>query len=72
MTVRIADDHVARIATLSTAAVAQPAAMGNYRWTSTWPPNPRGTVQVQSLRRVPPQVSLTVTKRKVTAAVRSA
>ncbi|MFL5928007.1 MAG: hypothetical protein ACJ77E_13855 [Gaiellaceae bacterium] len=66
-------------ATLTVSAIAQPSASGDYRWASIWTPygdgtatpSPAGTVQVQSLRRVRAEVSIALTKRKVTATVRA-
>ena len=65
-------------ATFTSSAITQPTATGDYRWTSLWTPynpgkgtpNPAGSVEVQSLRHIPTQVSLTVTKKKVTATIR--
>jgi hypothetical protein len=65
-------------ATFASSAITQPTATGDYRWTSLWTPyipglgrpNPAGSVEVQALRHIPTQVSLTVTKKKVTTTVR--
>jgi hypothetical protein len=65
-------------ATFTASAITQPTATGDFRWTSLWTPyvptrgvpNPAGSVEVQSLRHIPTQVSLTVTKKKVTATIR--
>lgn len=61
-------------ATFSASAITQPAASGDFRWTSLWTPynpgkgtvNAAGSVETQSLRHIPTQVKLTVTKKKVT------
>src|SRR5262249_49194302 len=51
-------------ATFTSSAITQPAAPGDYRWTSTWTPSTGGaTVQAQSVRRVPTELGLTVTKK---------
>src|SRR4051794_1261101 len=65
-------------ATFTASAITQPTATGDYRWTSLWTPyvpaagrpNAAGSVEVQALRHIPTQVSLTVTKKKVTTTVR--
>ena len=65
-------------ATISSSAIAQPVASGDYRWTSLWTPynpgkgtpNAAGSVEAQSIRHIPTQVKLTVTKKKVTKTVR--
>jgi hypothetical protein len=61
-------------ASFTSSALTQPVATGDYRWTSLWTPynpgkgtpNPAGSVEVQSLRHVPTQVKLNVTKKKLT------
>jgi hypothetical protein len=61
-------------ATFASSAIIQPVASGDYRWTSLWTPynpgkgtaNPAGSVEAQSLRHLPTQVKLTVTKKKLT------
>jgi hypothetical protein len=61
-------------ATFSSSAISQPTSTGDYRWTSVWTPytpgkgtpNAAGTVEVQSIRHVPTQVTLTANRRKVT------
>jgi len=65
-------------ASFTSSAVIQPVASGDYRWTSLWTPynpgrgtvNAAGSVEVQSIRHLPTQVKLTVTKKKVTKTVR--
>lgn len=65
-------------ASFTSSAITQPTATGDYRWTSLWTPynpgkgtpNPAGSVEVQALRHIPTQVSLTVTKKKVTTTIR--
>ena len=65
-------------ASFVSSAVTQPVASGDYRWTSLWTPynpgkgtpNAAGSVEVQSLRHIPTQVKLTVTKKKVTKLVK--
>ena len=60
-------------ATFSSTAITEPAAAGDYRWTSLWTPyvaggttpNQAGSVEVQGLRHVPTAVALKVTKKKV-------
>lgn len=60
-------------ATFSSSAIAEPTAAGQYRWTSVWTPynagkgtpNAAGTVEVQSIRRLPTVVRLNVTKKRV-------
>jgi hypothetical protein len=61
-------------ATFDSSAIAQPTSTGDYRWTSLFTPyvptkgvpNPAGSVEVQSIRHIPTQVKLTVTRKKVT------
>jgi hypothetical protein len=61
-------------ATFSSSAITQPTAPGDSRWTSLWTPynpgvgtaNAAASVEVQSIRHLPTQVKLTVTKKKVT------
>jgi len=65
-------------ASFTSSAIIQPVASGDYRWTSLWTPynpgrgtvNAAGSVEVQSIRHLPTQVKLTVTKKKVTKTVR--
>ena len=65
-------------ASFTSSAITQPVANGDYRWTSLWTPytptkgtpNAAGTVEVQSIRHLPTQVKLTVTKKKVTKVVK--
>jgi hypothetical protein len=60
-------------ATFTSSAFTNPAAAGEYRWTSAWTPytpntgkpNPAGSVEVQSLVRIPTQAALTVRKTRV-------
>jgi hypothetical protein len=60
-------------ATFTASAITQPTAAGDYRWTSlftpytpnTGKPNAAGSVEVQSLRRLPAKLALTVTRRRV-------
>jgi hypothetical protein len=61
-------------ATFAVSAITQPTASGDFRWTSLWTPynpgkgtpNPAGSVETQSIRHIPTQVSVTTTKKKVT------
>jgi len=61
-------------ATFSVSAITQPTASGDFRWTSLWTPynpgkgtaNAAGSVEAQSIRHIPTQVKLDVTKKKVT------
>lgn len=61
-------------ATFAVSAITQPTASGDFRWTSLWTPynpgkgtaNPAGSVETQSIRHIPTQVKLSVTKKKVT------
>jgi hypothetical protein len=61
-------------ATFAVSAITEPAAAGDYRWTSVWTPyapgtgkpNPAGTVETQSLRHHPAAMTLNVTRKKVT------
>jgi hypothetical protein len=61
-------------AAFTSSAISQPVATGDYRWTSLWTPynpgkgtpNQAGSVEAQSIRHIPTQVKLTVTKKKVT------
>lgn len=65
-------------ASFSASAITQPVASGDYRWTSLWTPynpgkgtpNAAGSVEVQSIRHIPTQIKLTVTKKKVTKVVK--
>jgi hypothetical protein len=60
-------------ATFTSSALTPPSSAGEYRWTSAWTPytpntgkpNPAGSVEVQSLVRLPTQVGLTVRKTRV-------
>ncbi len=62
-------------ASFTSSAITQPTSTGDYRWTSLWTPynpgkgtpNAAGSVEVQSIRHIPTQVQLTVTKKNVTA-----
>jgi hypothetical protein len=61
-------------ATFDVSAITEPAAPGDYRWTSTWTPytpgtgkpNVAGTVETQSLRHHPQEVTVNVARKKVT------
>jgi hypothetical protein len=61
-------------ATFSASAITEPAASGDFRWTSAWTPynpgvgtaNVAGSVETQSVQHIPTQVKLNVTKKKVT------
>ena len=61
-------------ATFTDSAITQPSASGDFRWTSLWTPynpgkgtpNAAGSVEAQSVRHIPTQVTLNVTKKKVT------
>jgi hypothetical protein len=61
-------------ATFAVSAITQPTAPGDFRWTSLWTPynpgkgtpNAAGSVEAQSIRHLPTQVKLDVTKKKVT------
>ena len=61
-------------ATFAVSAITQPTASGDFRWTSLWTPynpgkgtpNAAGSVETQSIRHIPTQVKLSVTKKKVT------
>lgn len=65
-------------ASFTSSAITQPVATGDYRWTSLWTPynpgkgtaNAPGTVEAQSIRHIPTQVTLTVNKKKVTTYVK--
>lgn len=65
-------------ASFVSSAITQPVASGDYRWTSLWTPynpgkgtpNAAGSVEVQSIRHIPTQIKLTVTKKKVTKIVK--
>ena len=54
-------------------AITDPVATGDYRWTSLWTPynpgkgtpNAAGTVETQSIRHIPTQVTQTVTKKRL-------
>jgi hypothetical protein len=60
-------------ATFGASALTPPTTAGEYRWRSLWTPytpntgkpNPAGTVEVQSAVRIPTQIRLAVTKKKV-------
>jgi hypothetical protein len=60
-------------ATFSVSAITQPAAAGDFRWTSLWTPynpgkgtaNAAGSVETQAVRHIPTQAKLSVTKKKV-------
>jgi hypothetical protein len=60
-------------ATFTSSAITEPAAKGDYRWTSLWTPynpgkgtpNAAGSVEVQALRHLPVALGLTVTKKRV-------
>jgi len=62
-------------ATFTSSAVTQPTSTGDYHWTSLWTPynpgkgtpNAAGTVEAQSVRHIPTQIQLTVTKKKLTS-----
>lgn len=62
-------------AQFDSSAITEPVATGDYRWTSLWTPynpgkgtaNPAGTVETQSIRHIPTQTQLTVTKKKLTS-----
>ena len=61
-------------ATITSSAIAEPAAAGDYRWTSVWTPynpglgtpNLAGSVEAQSLRHLPVVFKLATARRKVT------
>lgn len=61
-------------ATFGVSAITEPVASGDYRWTSLWTPynpgkgtpNAAGTVEAQSVRHIPTQLALTVTRKKLT------
>ena len=65
-------------ATFASSAISQPTSTGDYRWTSLWTPynpgkgtpNAAGSVESQSIRHIPTQVTLTVNKKKVTTYVK--
>jgi hypothetical protein len=60
-------------ATFTSSAVTEPAAKGDYRWTSLWTPynpgkgtvNAAGSVEVQAVRHLPVALGLTVTKKRI-------
>jgi hypothetical protein len=60
-------------ATFTSSAVTEPAAKGDYRWTSLWTPynpgkgtvNAAGSVEVQAVRHIPVALGLTVTKKRI-------
>jgi hypothetical protein len=60
-------------ATFTASAITQPAAAGDYRWTSLFTPyvagkgqpNAAGSVEVQALRHLPVKVGVTVTRKRV-------
>jgi hypothetical protein len=62
-------------ATFGASAITQPVASGDYRWTSLFTPynpgkgtaNAAGTVETQSIRHIPTQIKLNVTKKKLTS-----
>lgn len=62
-------------AQFDSSAITEPAAPGDYRWTSLWTPynpgkgtaNAAGTVETQSIRHIPTAVHQTVTKKKLTS-----
>ncbi|HST16185.1 MAG TPA: hypothetical protein VLK36_00840 [Gaiellaceae bacterium] len=62
-------------ATFDVSAIAEPTAAGDYRWTSRWlpynpgqgTPNPGGSVETQSIHRIPTRLKLTITKARVKA-----
>jgi hypothetical protein len=64
-------------AQFDSSAITEPVATGDYRWTSLWTPynpgkgtaNAAGTVETQSIRHIPTQVTQTVTKKKLTTFV---
>jgi hypothetical protein len=61
-------------ASFTSSAVTEPAAGGDYRWTSLWTPYTPGTgkadaagsVEVQAIRHLPLALTVKVTKKKVT------
>jgi hypothetical protein len=65
-------------ATFTSSAISQPTSTGDYRWTSLWTPynpgrgtpNAAGSTEAQSIRHIPTQVTLTVTKKKVTTLIK--
>lgn len=64
-------------ASFDVSAITQPAATGDYRWTSTWTPynpgkgtpNAAGTVETQAIQHLPTELSQTVSKAKLTTFV---
>jgi len=60
-------------ATFDVSAITEPTAPGDYRWTSRWlpynpgqgTPNPAGSVEAQSIHRIPTRLKLTITKARV-------
>lgn len=60
-------------ATFTSSAISQPAAAGDYRWTSLFTPynpgvgtvNAAGTVETQSIQHIPTKLALTYTKKRV-------
>jgi hypothetical protein len=60
-------------ATFDVSAITEPAAAGDYRWTSTWTPytpgtgkpNPAGTVETQSLRHHPQEATFNYVRKKI-------
>jgi hypothetical protein len=60
-------------ATFDVSAITEPTAPGDYRWTSRWlpynpgqgTPNPGGSVETQSIHRIPTRLKLTITKARV-------
>ncbi len=61
-------------ATFGVSAITQPAAAGDFTWTSLFTPynpgkgtvNAAGSVETQAIRHIPTQIKLTYTKKKVT------
>ena len=64
-------------ATFDSNAITQPAATGDFRWTSLWTPynpgkgtpNAPATVETQSIRHIPTEIKQTITKKKLTSFV---
>jgi hypothetical protein len=64
--------------TFAVSAITQPTASGDFRWTSLWTPynpgkgtpNAAGSVETQSVRHIPTQIKLNVTKKRVTTFVK--
>ena len=65
-------------ATFTSSAITSPSAAGEYRWTSAWTPytpntgrpNAAGSVEVQSLVRLPASLGLTVRRTRVVKTVK--